>query len=60
MKLPVTIDPRYHDAVLFNLDVALTNDVPALRGDGRPGPKVAGRRRRCGGLLVEPAVSADH
>ncbi len=28
MKLPVTIDPRYHDAVLFNLDVALTNDVP--------------------------------
>ena len=27
MKLPVTIDPRYHDAVLFNLDVALTNDV---------------------------------
>ena len=23
MKLPVTIDPRYHDAVLFNLDVAL-------------------------------------
>src|ERR1700739_5030342 len=28
MKLPVTIDPRYHDAVLFNLDGALTNDVP--------------------------------
>src|ERR1700693_589449 len=28
MKLPITIDPRYHDAVLFNLDVALTNDVP--------------------------------
>ncbi len=27
MKLPVTIDPRYHDAVLFNFDVALTNDV---------------------------------
>lgn len=27
MKLPVTIDPRYHDAALFNLDVALTNDV---------------------------------
>ena len=28
MKLPVTIDPRYHDAVLFDLDGALTNDVP--------------------------------
>ncbi|MDD4866345.1 MAG: trehalose-phosphatase [Mycobacterium sp.] len=27
MKLPVTIDPRYHDAALFNFDVALTNDV---------------------------------
>ena len=30
----------------------------ALRGDGRPGPKVAGHRRRCGGLFVEPAVPA--
>ncbi|MGB3356019.1 MAG: trehalose-phosphatase [Mycobacterium sp.] len=28
MKLPVTIDPRYHDAVLFDLDGALTSDVP--------------------------------
>src|ERR1700737_5428072 len=28
MKLPITIDPRYHDAVLFHLDGALTNDVP--------------------------------
>ncbi|MCP9270954.1 trehalose-phosphatase [Mycolicibacterium arenosum] len=28
MKLPVTIDPRYHDAVLFDLDGALTTDVP--------------------------------
>ncbi|OCB28342.1 trehalose-phosphatase [Mycobacterium malmoense] len=27
MKLPVTIDPRYHDAVIFDLDAALTNDV---------------------------------
>ena len=27
MKLPITIDPRYHDAVLFDLDGALTNDV---------------------------------
>src|ERR1700739_1721418 len=31
MKLPVTIDPRYHDAVLFNLDVAPNNDVPFFR-----------------------------
>ena len=30
----------------------------ALRGDGRPGPKVAGHRRRRGGVFVEPAVSA--
>ncbi len=28
MKLPITIDPRYHDAVLFDLDGALTSDVP--------------------------------
>ena len=28
MKLPITIDPRYHDAVLFDLDGELTNDVP--------------------------------
>ena len=28
MKLPITIDPRYHDAVLFDLDGALTNNVP--------------------------------
>ena len=28
MKLPITIDPRYHDAVLFDLDGALANDVP--------------------------------
>ena len=28
MKLPITIDPRYHDAVLFDLDGALSCDVP--------------------------------
>lgn len=28
MKLPVTVDPRYHDAVLFSLDRALTGNVP--------------------------------
>ena len=30
MKLPVTIDPRYHDAVLFDLDGALATDVPVF------------------------------
>jgi alpha,alpha-trehalase len=44
VKLPVTIDPRYHDAVLFDLDGALACDVPmfgatvdlarTLRGSG--------------------------
>ncbi len=28
MKLPITIDPRFHDAVLFDLDGALTSNVP--------------------------------
>ena len=42
MKLPVTIDPRYHDAVLFDLDGALTNDDAALRGDGRRWPESCG------------------
>ncbi len=28
MKLPITIDSRYHDAVLFDLDDALTTDPP--------------------------------
>ena len=47
MKLPITIDPRHHDAVLFDLDGALTNGVPIfgatihlarkLRGSDRPG-----------------------
>jgi hypothetical protein len=30
MKLPATIDPRYHDAVLFDLDGALAGDVQLL------------------------------
>jgi trehalose-phosphatase len=28
MNLPITIDPRYHDAVLFDLDGALATDLP--------------------------------
>jgi alpha,alpha-trehalase len=30
MKLPVTIDPRYHDAVLLDLDGALTSEAPVF------------------------------
>ena len=32
MTLPVTVDPRYHDAVIFNLDAVLTDTdgVPAF------------------------------
>ena len=32
MTLPVTVDPRYHDAVVFNLDAVLTDidGVPVL------------------------------
>src|ERR1700738_3416355 len=32
MKLPITIDPRYNDAVIFNLDAVLTgaDDVPVF------------------------------
>ncbi|SPM42349.1 Trehalose and maltose hydrolase (possible phosphorylase) [Mycobacterium numidiamassiliense] len=30
MTLPVTVDPRYHDAVIFNLDVVLA-DTPGVR-----------------------------
>ena len=25
MTLPVTVDPRYHDAVIFNIDAVLTD-----------------------------------
>jgi hypothetical protein len=32
MTLPVTVDPRYHDAVIFSLDAVLTDTdrVPVL------------------------------
>ncbi len=30
MKLPISIDPRYHDAVLFDLDSALTSNGPLV------------------------------
>ena len=32
MKLPLTIDPRYHDAVLFNLDGALSPGTALFGG----------------------------
>ena len=31
MKLPVTIDPRYHDAVIFDLDGVLTDTASVHR-----------------------------
>ena len=36
MKLPITIDPRYHDAVLFDLDGALTSDGLLFGAHGGP------------------------
>src|SRR5690242_3287463 len=49
MKLPVTIDPRYHDAVLFDLDGALTGDVPQF------GP-IADLARKLRGIGVAAAA----
>ena len=48
MKLPITIDPRYYDAVLFDLDSALTNRdggfalVIGVGGMSRDGPERPG------------------
>ena len=55
MTLPVTVDPRYHDAVIFNLDAVLTDTdgVRAVRIDDQPGAEInstsgSGRRSsRC-------------
>ena len=58
MKLPITIDPRYHDAVLLDLDGALTTDAPLFGATVDLARKLPRHRRRSGGLLVEPAVPA--
>ena len=30
MQLPVTIDPRYHDAVIFGLEGVVTETAPSF------------------------------
>jgi hypothetical protein len=42
MTLPVTVDPRYHDAVIFNLDAVLTDTdgVPVLVHHNTLAPKI--------------------
>ena len=58
MTLPVTVDPRYHDAVIFNLDAVLTdNDGVGCRVDDQAGAEITRRRGRDGGLLVAPERS---
>ena len=59
MTLPVTIDPRYHDAVIFNLDAVLTviDGVPVLESTIKLVRKVTRRRGRYGGLRVAPGRS---
>ena len=59
MTLPVTVDPRYHDAVIFNLNAVLTDNdgVPVFGVDDQRGAKVTRRRGRRGGLLVAPGRS---
>ena len=59
MTLPVTVDPRYHDAVIFNLDAVVTDTdgVPAVRVDDQPGAKIARRRASHRGLLGAPGRS---
>lgn len=53
MKLPVTIDPRYHDAVLFDLDGALDCDAPLFGAT----VELSGRLRGIG--VVTAAYSAS-
>ena len=49
MKLPITIDPRYHDAVLFDLDGALTSDAPLFGA-------TVDLARKCHGIGVAAAA----
>ncbi len=55
MKLPITIDPRYHDAVLFDLDGVLADDVPVF------GPTVdLARKLREIGVAAAAYSSSPH
>ncbi len=53
MKLPVTIDPRYHDAVLFDLDGALAGNAQLL------GPTVDLARKLQGLGIAAAAYSSS-
>ena len=49
MKPPITIDPRYHDAVLFDLDGALTTGTPLFGA-------TVDLARKCRGIGVAAAA----
>ena len=51
MKLPVTIDPRYHDAVVFGLDGALIDDASLFEA-------TVALARKCHGSGVATAAHA--
>ena len=51
MKLPVTIDPRYHDAVVFGLDGALIDDTSLFEA-------TVALARKCHGSGVATAAHA--
>ena len=53
MKLPITIDPRYHDAVLFDLDGALSTTAPLF------GPTVDLARKLQGVGVTAAAYSSN-
>ena len=53
MKLPITIDPRYHDAVLLDLDGALTTDAPLFGA-------TVDLARKCHGIGVAAAAYSSN
>ncbi|MGZ4511752.1 MAG: HAD family hydrolase, partial [Mycobacterium sp.] len=61
MKLPVTIDPRYHDAVIFDLDGLLTDTARSDAAACAPllEPTVALARKLQGAGLATAACSSN-
>ncbi|MBI2694258.1 trehalose-phosphatase [Mycobacterium nebraskense] len=63
MKLPVTIDPRYHDAVIFDLDRVLTDtacsDAAAFAPLLEPAVTLA-RKLQGGGVATAACSSSSH
>ena len=61
MKLPVTIDPRYHDAVIFDLDGVLTDTACSDAAACAPllEPTVALARKLQGVGLATAACSSN-